>query len=132
MTKFSIRPFNDNEFTNNPEEARRRRRWNRRLSKLRIFVEHAFGRLKGRFPLLRDLPGRDVGVMCRLIEALMITHNILEELGDDPRTISGFNGKEDRNIGAAFNDGDVHLEDLDGDELHATGVYRRKLLLELP
>ena len=30
-----------------------------------------------------------------IIEALMIVHNILEEYGDDPTTIAGFNGQED-------------------------------------
>ena len=41
------------------------------------------------------MPGRNMTEMYRIIEALMIVHNILEEYGDDPTTIAGFNGQED-------------------------------------
>lgn len=81
LTTFSIRPFNDYDLTGNPTEAAQRKAWNRQLSSVQIFVEHAFGRLKGRFPYLRFMPGRNMTEMYRIIEALMIVHNILEEYG---------------------------------------------------
>ncbi|KAH7921580.1 hypothetical protein BV22DRAFT_980447, partial [Leucogyrophana mollusca] len=86
----SIRPFNEFDLTDDPEEASQRKSWNRKLSSLRIFVEHAFGRLKGRFPLLRCMTGVDLIDMFRTIEASMVLHNILEQFGDDPTTIRGF------------------------------------------
>ncbi|KIK80957.1 hypothetical protein PAXRUDRAFT_71613, partial [Paxillus rubicundulus Ve08.2h10] len=70
-------------------------RWNQQLSSLCIFVEHAFRRLKGWFPLLFWFVGYDLTDMFRMIRAAMILHNILEEFGDDPSTIRGFNGRED-------------------------------------
>jgi hypothetical protein len=45
-------------------------------------VEHAFGRVKGRFRALQCLPGRDIAEMKRIIESLFILQNILLEYGD--------------------------------------------------
>lgn len=95
LTKFTIRPFSDSDLTNDPDEAKRRRDWNRRLSKLQIAIEHAFGMLKGRFPSLRDMPGVDLDRIFKTIEALMVIHNILVEMDDDPAEIDGYNGHED-------------------------------------
>ena len=138
LTKYSIRPFNDYDLTNNPHEARYRRRFNRRLSSLRIFVEHAFGRLKGRFPILRAMTGRDIDEVYRILEALMIVHNILERLRDDPSDIEDYDGEEDEDVdvvrGVAparalgYDEGIGHLND---DQLYATGLLRRKWLLNL-
>lgn len=94
LTKFTIHPFSENDLTNDPKEACVRKEWNFQLSHIRIAIEHAFGCLKGRFPLLRGLPGNNLDEMYKLIEALLITHNILTELGDDPKLIEGFNGAE--------------------------------------
>ena len=69
--------------------------WNRELSALQVAVEHAFGMLKGWFPALRSLPGHNLRVMWRAVEALMIVHNILTECEDNPYDIQGFNGQED-------------------------------------
>ncbi|KAG2067777.1 hypothetical protein BDR04DRAFT_951972, partial [Suillus decipiens] len=87
---FSIRPFHDHDLTNNPEEASCRKKWNKKLSSLRIFIEHAFGRLKGCFLILCGMPGRDLEVIYKTLEALMVIHNILEGLQDDPLTIFDF------------------------------------------
>ncbi|PPQ98190.1 hypothetical protein CVT26_003236 [Gymnopilus dilepis] len=136
LTPFSIRPFHLHDLTNNLEEATRRKRWNRNLSSVRIFVEHAFGRLKGRFPILRGMPGRNILEMQKMVEALMILHNILEERGDDPTTIAGFNGLEDRHVGEVL-DGPQPVEAApvedngENDELYRQGLHRRKLLVNL-
>lgn len=68
----------------NVGEVRKRQRWNARLSSLRISIEHAFGLLKKRFPVLRSLPGRRVPVMITIVEVCMILHNILIQFGDNP------------------------------------------------
>ena len=120
------------DLTRNLAEAKRRKRWNRQLSSIRIAVEHAFGRLKGRFPMLRLMPGRNIRSMHKQIEALMILHNILEELGDDPSTIAGYNGREDNDAqhnqaqAAAF----VPEDNGENDILYQQGLYRRKLLVD--
>jgi hypothetical protein len=134
LTPFSIRPFHLHDLTNDLAEGTRRKRWNRKLSSVRIFVEHAFGRLKGRFPIMRNMPGRNILQMQKQIEALMILHNILEERGDDPTTIAGFNGLEDKHVGAVVG-GPQHqipIEDHgENDVLFQQGLYRRKLLVDL-
>jgi hypothetical protein len=66
-----------------------------------------------------------------MIEALMILHNITEELHDDPYTISGFNGKEDDDVAEMFEELHPRRWTLDADELYQTGLARRKRLLEL-
>ena len=131
LTTFSIRPFNDYDLTGNPTEAAQRKAWNRQLSSVRIFVEHAFGHLKGRFPYLCFMPGRNMTEMYRIIEALMIVHNILEEYGDDPTTIAGFNGQEDEEAtGMQRNAAPHNGQDGGSDELHQQGLLRRKILLD--
>lgn len=71
----------------------------------------------------------------RIIEALLIIHNFLECIGDDPTTIAGFNGEEDDDVDAvleevfgAHNDNRVEFND---DDLHRMGMLRRKVLLDL-
>ncbi|KAE9402100.1 hypothetical protein BT96DRAFT_816974, partial [Gymnopus androsaceus JB14] len=49
---FTIRPFNDYDLTSNPTEGSQRKKWNKQLSRMCIFVEHGFGWLKGRSPIL--------------------------------------------------------------------------------
>jgi hypothetical protein len=132
LTKHSIRPFNEFDLTNNPEEASQRRKWNRQLSSLRIFVEHAFGRLKGRFPLLRCMTGFNIRDMFHIIEASMILHNLLEELGDDPTTIKGFNGREDDDVVEVRGEGPAQMlgGSLNEDDLYRVGMLRRKNLVD--
>lgn len=116
--------------TREPEEAVIRKQWNRHLSSLRIFVEHAFGRLKGRFPYLRFIPGKDLNEIYNMIEALLIIHNILEARNDDPNTIEGFNGAEADDVDEIRGDAPPDLIDPDEDALYAQGLYRRKLLVD--
>lgn len=137
LTKFTIRPFTDTELTNDPVEAKRRRDWNRRLSKLRISIEHAFGMLKGRFPSLRNMPGQNLDRIFKTIEALMVVHNILVEMHDDPAEIDGYNGDEDLGLFGPARGGldeqatrrTREVDNLRETDLHRLGVYRRKLLL---
>lgn len=143
LTKFTIRPFADNDLTNNRLEARARRRWNFDLSHLRVRIEHSYGRLKGRFPLLRRMTGENLQVMWRTIEACLIMHNILTELGDDPTTIEGFNGLEEvdnnnevnENMQHTLNNNDQARQNaanrMTEEDLYRTGLLRRKQLLNL-
>lgn len=56
----------------------------------RIIVEHAFGYLKGRFPALKEMPGRNMERIYRGVEALMILSNIFRHLDDCPDEIPDF------------------------------------------
>ncbi|PBK80701.1 hypothetical protein ARMGADRAFT_949326 [Armillaria gallica] len=125
---FSIQLFTDYDLTQDPVKAVDQKWWNFMLSSLHIFVEHVFGQLKGRFPILQCLPGQKLQDHCMLIEALMIVHNILEEYGDDPETIWGFNGKEDDDVRDVV--GEAPLDLLDGDELYNLGLLRQTYLVE--
>ncbi|KDQ09814.1 hypothetical protein BOTBODRAFT_82826, partial [Botryobasidium botryosum FD-172 SS1] len=82
LTKFTVRPFAEYDLTNDAAEAERRTSWNFQLSHLRIAIEHAFGRLKGRFCALRMLAVYDLDTTYKCMEALFIVHNILTQLGD--------------------------------------------------
>ena len=128
MTQYSIRPFSDYDLTNDADEATEQKIWNVKLSCLRVAVENAYGRLKGRFPCLRALRGHKVHDMYCFIESLLIVHNIIEEFGDDPEDISGFNGLEDPWVDEVFHGAPERLND---DDLYRTGLYRQKQLLEL-
>lgn len=86
ITPYSIRPFNDNELRS-ADERRRRTAFNKAHSRARIIVEHTFGLLKGRFPVLKWMPGRKPKECYRIVEALMVLHNLLFMLNDDPKQI---------------------------------------------
>ncbi|KAF8152557.1 hypothetical protein B0H34DRAFT_821883, partial [Crassisporium funariophilum] len=76
------------------------------------------------------MPGRNLDEMFRIVEALMVLHNILEEWGDDPTTIRGFTGQEDEDIDEVRGEAPVQM-DLDGDALYQQGLLQRKLLVDL-
>lgn len=107
------------------------------LSRIRIAVEHAFGRLKGRFPILRNFPGQDHLTIYRTIQACMILHNILTELHDDPTEIEDYVGadKELEDV-EALEGGGVgervaeRLDHMNDATLYQTGLIRRKELLK--
>ncbi|KIL67330.1 hypothetical protein M378DRAFT_74002, partial [Amanita muscaria Koide BX008] len=86
---YTMRPFSEPEITKalvNDQE--RMRKFNQRLSSVRISAEHAFGVLKGRFLSLRVMgPHDDVQEIYRVIEALMILHNFCIEHDDQPEDI---------------------------------------------
>ncbi|EJD08462.1 uncharacterized protein FOMMEDRAFT_66464, partial [Fomitiporia mediterranea MF3/22] len=64
--------------------------FNFKLLHCRIAIEHAFGMLKGRFTSLRSFPGYKLNVIYMTVEALMVIHNILIDLNDDPETIANY------------------------------------------
>jgi hypothetical protein len=62
----------------------------------------------------------------------MIIHNIVEEIGDDPRPIAQFNGLEDVGVEGMRGEVPARMQgDVDDDELYRAGLYRRKQLLAL-
>lgn len=137
MTKFTIRPFADHDLTNNRTTAKARRDWNYKLSRLRIRVEHAFGMLKGRFPALRRMPGGDLNRIFTCIEALLVIHNILLEVRDDPTDIDDYDGADDLGLMDLVRRGDAdavrrarEVDSMSDAEMYRTGLYRRKLLME--
>jgi hypothetical protein len=65
-----------------PDIRRRRIDFNIKLSSARQAIEHVFGRLKSRFPILKSLPGYKMDTIFKFIEALFVLHNILIEFGD--------------------------------------------------
>lgn len=85
------------------------REFNKRLSSIRIRVEHAFGLLKGRFPSLKEF-GRhdDMAEAYKAIEALMILHNICIDFGDKPEDIWDFDATDEWT-----DDGGSEMEDPD-------------------
>jgi hypothetical protein len=86
------------------------RAFNKRLSGVRIGVEHAFGMLKGRFQSLKEMgPHADIQEMYKAIEVLLILHNMCIEYGDKPEDIWGYDPKDD------FDDEEVEdIENGDG------------------
>ena len=59
--------------------------------------------------------------MYHFIESLLIVHNIIEEFGDDPKDISGFNGLEDPWVDKVFHGAPECLND---DDLYCIGLSR--------
>lgn len=65
-----------------------KRKFNYRLSGLRVSVEHCIGHLKARFPSLRGLPHRirrkgDVALCLKWIGSCVVLYNLLLDLDDD-------------------------------------------------
>ena len=57
---------------------------------------------------------------------------MLEEFGDDPTTIRGFNGLEDDGVEVIRGEAPNRIDaDLDVDDLYRSGLLRRKQLLDL-
>ncbi|KAG8740504.1 hypothetical protein FRC10_004197 [Ceratobasidium sp. 414] len=106
VSPYVVIPFARNELN---IDGARRRDFNHKMSKARIVVEWAFGRLKARFPSLKKLGAvHDINDIYRAIEAMMVLHNMCQELGDVP--------SDSR---ARHDDDDIHSEadgDLDEDD----------------
>ncbi|KAG9073885.1 hypothetical protein FS749_014596 [Ceratobasidium sp. UAMH 11750] len=82
LSPYVLIPFAKNELN---VDRKRRREFNRKLSKARIVIEWTFGKLKARFPALTKLGAvRDMRDIYRAIEAMMVVHNICHDLGDVP------------------------------------------------
>lgn len=137
LTKFTIRPFTDADLTNDAGEGKRRQDFNFSLSSLRIKIEHAFGMLKGRFPALRNMPGTDMKMIYMAVEALMVIHNILVDLNDDPTEIDDYDGSDELGLFQPICQGEdeeterqvTEINELEDTILYRTGLYRRKQLM---
>ncbi|KAG8731119.1 hypothetical protein FRC10_002013, partial [Ceratobasidium sp. 414] len=82
LSTYVLVPFRRNERT---IDGPRKKKFNRMISKARVTIERAFGRLKARFPALKRLgPTEDMSDLYRAIEALMILHNMCFDLHDRP------------------------------------------------
>ena len=130
LTKYTIRPFHDHDLTHNTPEATQRKKWNKKLSSVRIKIEHAFRRLKGRFPILRDFPAIDMLNTYHTIEALLILYIILEAVADDAESIEDYASGNGTRDGWEDNGRAEEMIDRPGLE-YAKGLRRRKLLLNL-
>jgi hypothetical protein len=80
ISTWIIPPFKDT-------DDQQQRRFNVKHSKCRVVVENAFGRLKGRFQLLREMRAQDLKRANYLIACAVVLHNYIEsqgEIWDDP------------------------------------------------
>jgi hypothetical protein len=59
------------------------KKYNHKLSSLRVIVEQAFGMLKGRWRCLQDTLNEDVSRIPTTIIACCVLHNICKETGDN-------------------------------------------------
>lgn len=58
--------------------------FNKKLSALRVCIEHSFALLKGRFRRLRYLETRRLDLICLIVVGACILHNICQLSGDEP------------------------------------------------
>ncbi|KAJ3803873.1 hypothetical protein EV368DRAFT_73399 [Lentinula lateritia] len=103
-----------------------------------IRVEHAFGKLKGRFPSLKEMGHHaDVQEMYKVIKVLLILHNICIDFGDAPESIFDFDPKDDFplqdlttvNLGYIAVDGDAAIPPYETDQwIREAGHRKRKLI----
>lgn len=92
------RPFNAQEIRAAPADQHARMHlYNQHFSSKRILVEHAFGRLKNRFPILKSMRGYDVHAAWQLIVALLVLHNIITDYGDPRKDMEGWESDEEGN-----------------------------------
>lgn len=116
---FTLRPFDEREILKASQlDARRMRSFNQRLSRSRIWSEHAFGKLKGRFRSLKCFAVHDTMMETfTTIEALLILHNICIDFGDQPEWILNFDtDKQDGwDSDSDMEDGDLAIGRLQAD-----------------
>jgi hypothetical protein len=93
-------------------------------SRNRVVVENAFGRLKGRFPSLRNLSIKKVSTACKMTACAIILHNFLEMQGDAFTELFSEENSD--------NDAEVSHYDLQNDEeamLKLAGEEKRRHLM---
>jgi hypothetical protein len=133
-SQYTIRPFSNHNLTDSPEEASAHKRWNIKMSSAHQVVEHAFGRLKGRFGVLCEMPGYDMDRIYKHVESLLILHNILEGLHDDPKSIEDYHSNKfdgfDQVLRACALARRAVEGPADADTDRLSGVLRRKILLQ--
>ncbi|KAG8716503.1 hypothetical protein FRC09_015670 [Ceratobasidium sp. 395] len=83
LTQYVITPFDVHDLRNvGTREQQQKRQWNKALSSRRMVVEHTFGLFKKRFAYLQGIRGRHMYTIYRVLESLIVLHNILYEFGD--------------------------------------------------
>lgn len=103
MTPWTLRLFNDPETRGRPD----RTIWNDSLSEARECVGHTIGLLKGRFPSLKKLGGRNQHQQYQSVYALATVHNLFLQWGDNAQEIEGFDAEAFAAVEAR------HMEDAD-------------------
>ncbi|KAL1943466.1 hypothetical protein VTO73DRAFT_4541 [Trametes versicolor] len=95
-TPYTVRPFDEAEIGRAQAADRKHmQQFNKRLSSVRIISEHAYGRLKGRFPGLKALgTHHDINDCYKAIVALLVLHNICLDLNDQPEDIFDFDARD--------------------------------------
>ncbi|TFK58517.1 hypothetical protein BDN72DRAFT_781995, partial [Pluteus cervinus] len=95
---YLLRPFTEPKVdkAGSVAEQQRYRSFNRALSSVRAYVEHAFGLLKGRFHSLKCLGNHtDIQDAHKAIQAMMIIHNLCIDWGDHPIDTSDVDMEDD-------------------------------------
>ncbi|KAG8689705.1 hypothetical protein FRC09_012296, partial [Ceratobasidium sp. 395] len=88
LTQYVITPYDVHELRNlSACEKRQKKQWNKALSSKRMVVEHTFGLFKRRFAYLQGIRGRHMYTIYRVLESLVVLHNILHEFGDLPEDL---------------------------------------------
>jgi hypothetical protein len=132
--QYTIRPFSNHDLTDNPKDASACKRWNINMSSARQVVEHAFGCLKGQFGVLCEMPGYDMDHIYKYVESLLILHNILEGLHNNPESIDGYHGDEFDEFCQVLQACACACGVVEGptnaETERLSGVLRRKLLLQ--
>jgi hypothetical protein len=79
---YPLLPWLMKAYPNNGHLTRDQKRFNYRLSKARVVVEHSYGRLKGRWRCLLKRLDVDIGDVPELVTACCVLHNICEVHGE--------------------------------------------------
>ena len=80
---YPLLPWLMKAFVNNGRLTSEQNTFNYRLSKARVVVEHAYGRLKGRWRCLLKRLDIDVDDVSEVVAACCVLHNICEVKGDE-------------------------------------------------
>jgi hypothetical protein len=95
ITPYTIRPYDETELRISNRQLRAQRlAFNKQHAGACSIVETTFGKLKGHFPILKLMPGRVMGRVYPLPEALIVLHNIFLDLSDSPADIIDFDPED--------------------------------------
>lgn len=76
ITSYCITPFRE-------PLIRQQQKFNSKVVKVRRIIEQAFGRLKNRWPILKELRAKNKRMICDVIETCFILYNFLELCADN-------------------------------------------------
>lgn len=109
---YLLRPYSEPELDGYyGGELRRRHAFNRKLSSIRIYIEHAFGLLKSRFQSLRALGWHEnIDQAYHVIQALMITHNLCIDFEDHPMDVQGVNNVSEEGLEDVLGHGEIEID----------------------